>query len=408
MASHSYASGKAAADPNAFRTSTYWRAGDRGGETSLPLRQALTRFREILQASTQQSLEEARSPIIGLSGGLHSSSVLLALRHAAGVRATLPVLHLARAESTPTASRYASLASREAGATFHRLEISTVDGRAIEEMARVLNGPVVDVEAFVTYRLLKEARSLGHSTILTGAGAVGGLGSNFQSCSSRLAEHLVAGESIAGLRYAWSLRKIVRPRLLSHAAIEMAWPAAENAKVPIAGTPEYFETPVGTHEVAAPTEPVDIPAYRSHCLQMALVTASELGSAIAIEHSAPLVSVELAEAANSVWARKLERTGQLPTGLLVAAMRGIVPDDILNEAAAPVMPILSEREILTQSTDWVWDTLHDDVMGDLPLQAQILRESWLLMLKGKTVYDPAVWRWINLATWARAHRVSLG
>ena len=81
------------------------------------------------------------------------------------------------------------------------------------------------------------------------------------------------------------------------------------------------------------------------------------------------------------------------------AMRGIVPDAILNRRdkigfATP------DRSWLNLLDGWVRTALGSDIAGDLPfINIGIARLEWDSIQKGRHPFDFCIWRWVNLIRW---------
>jgi len=88
------------------------------------------------------------------------------------------------------------------------------------------------------------------------------------------------------------------------------------------------------------------------------------------------------------------------------AMRGIVPDVILDRRdkigfATP------ERRWLNLLDGWVSTTLASEAARDVPLlDVGIVRQEWESVCKGKRTFNFRIWRWLNLIRWTQELGVS--
>ncbi|MEZ5922809.1 MAG: asparagine synthase-related protein [Hyphomicrobiaceae bacterium] len=394
--------------PIELEPTRYWRST--GNEQSIApgLQPALSRVRDLLSESLQGDVGTAKIPVVGLSGGLHSASILLSLRRSTEQKVPINALTLVGKNSATSKTRHADVAVHAATPAAHAIEPVRLEGSQLEEMASILGDPVGDTTTCLTFMLLSQARERGYTTLVTGTGGARSLATNFDSWCQRLGEYLSDGEVRAGIRYAWSRRQLASLRELYDCAVRQAWPSPIVASTPFAALPDFFSEKSDHREFAVAQTEFSPTTRKANGLRVQLENSTTLASAFSMQHRAPLVTVGLAEAIETSWAQRLECSVLDEGSLFAAAMRGIVPNEILDQRVPVSPPILVEQDILCDNSDWVLDVLHDDAIGCLPVHAQLLRERWLLMLKGKAVYDPVVWRWINLALWARAHRVSFG
>jgi asparagine synthase (glutamine-hydrolysing) len=90
------------------------------------------------------------------------------------------------------------------------------------------------------------------------------------------------------------------------------------------------------------------------------------------------------------------------------AMRGIVPDEILDRRdkigfATP------EKQWLKELGPWLGETLSEARVGEVPaLNAAAVRSEWRGVLDGTRPFDWRVWRWVNVVRWAEKMEVKFG
>jgi asparagine synthase (glutamine-hydrolysing) len=90
------------------------------------------------------------------------------------------------------------------------------------------------------------------------------------------------------------------------------------------------------------------------------------------------------------------------------AMRGIVPDEVLDRRdkigfATP------EKAWLSTLQPWVERTLACDAARAIPaLHPAGMRREWQAVVQGKRRFDFRVWRWVNLIRWAERFQVTFG
>jgi asparagine synthase (glutamine-hydrolysing) len=91
--------------------------------------------------------------------------------------------------------------------------------------------------------------------------------------------------------------------------------------------------------------------------------------------------------------------------LLRCALRGLVPDAILDRRDKIGFQT-PEQRWLAQLRPWVEKTLTGDTARSIPAfsRPHLLRE-WRDVLSGRRPFDFRVWRWVNLIRWANVFEV---
>jgi asparagine synthase (glutamine-hydrolysing) len=121
-----------------------------------------------------------------------------------------------------------------------------------------------------------------------------------------------------------------------------------------------------------------------------------------IESRVPFLHVDLVEYLYSLPEEYLLNKNGVSKYIFREAMRGIVPDVILDRKDK-VGFATPEKEWLTKMGDWVNDKLnssHDITM----LDHQELKREWQSVIKGEVAFDFRCWRWLNLITWLRNNK----
>jgi asparagine synthase (glutamine-hydrolysing) len=87
------------------------------------------------------------------------------------------------------------------------------------------------------------------------------------------------------------------------------------------------------------------------------------------------------------------------------AMRGIVPDCILDRRdkigfATP------ELSWLTTLSPWVEEVLNSEIAVNIPcLNIEVVKTEWVEILAGRKKFDSQIWRWIELIEWSRQYNI---
>jgi len=89
-----------------------------------------------------------------------------------------------------------------------------------------------------------------------------------------------------------------------------------------------------------------------------------------------------------------------------AAMRGLVPDGILDRKDK-IGFTTPERNWLLALDDWVLSAYSDERASCVAaLHPFVLREEWRNLKAGRTKFNQQFWRWVNLVNWSEQNRVS--
>lgn len=118
-----------------------------------------------------------------------------------------------------------------------------------------------------------------------------------------------------------------------------------------------------------------------------------------IESRVPFLTREMAEFMMSLPEEYLIASDGTTKAIFREAMRGIVPDKILNRRDK-VGFATPENNWLRLLSPWVEKQLHD--AKDLPIfDVAELKKEWQEILAGRKNFDARVWRWLNLIRWAK-------
>jgi asparagine synthase (glutamine-hydrolysing) len=135
-------------------------------------------------------------------------------------------------------------------------------------------------------------------------------------------------------------------------------------------------------------------------LPMLLRHEDRLAMAHSVESRVPFLTASLVEFLMSLPATYLLSADGASKHVFRNAMRGIVPDSILNRQDKIGFDT-PERRWLIDSRLWVDKVLSSDAAKRIPvLNLPAIREEWANILAGRQVYNYKVWRWLNLIRWA--------
>ena len=121
--------------------------------------------------------------------------------------------------------------------------------------------------------------------------------------------------------------------------------------------------------------------------------------AFSIERRVPFLSPKLAQFMLSLPEEYLVGADGTPKTVFRKAMRGIVPDAILDRRdkigfATP------ENDWLIALRPWIERVLASDSARQIPaLNLKKARQEWDAAVRGQKSFDSRLWRWVNLIKW---------
>jgi asparagine synthase (glutamine-hydrolysing) len=125
-----------------------------------------------------------------------------------------------------------------------------------------------------------------------------------------------------------------------------------------------------------------------------------------IESRVPFLTAELAEFILSLPENYLIGPDGTSKRVFRAAMRGIVPDAILDRRDK-VGFATPERKWLSTLRPWVDEVLRSEAAAEVPmLNLPEMKREWETILSGQRPFDFKVWRWLNVIRWTENFRIS--
>jgi asparagine synthase (glutamine-hydrolysing) len=124
-----------------------------------------------------------------------------------------------------------------------------------------------------------------------------------------------------------------------------------------------------------------------------------------IESRVPFVNPSLVAFILSLPESYLLDDGGTTKSVFRRAMRGLVPDPVLDRRdklgfATP------ERRWLSELTPWVTSMLRDGSADLVPaLRADVLHGEWAAVARGERPFDFRIWRWVNCLLWSQQFAV---
>jgi asparagine synthase (glutamine-hydrolysing) len=352
-----------------------------------------------------------------LSGGIDSSAIVMMMRAAGGEKVDLHTFTYAADGSALNEERWADLVGAEAAATMHKIRVQP--GELVRDLDRLIGDqdlPFSSTSIYAQHRVFAAARNAGIKVMLDGQGADEMLaGYSFYS-SARAASLMREGSPAAAMSLLMhsagdasggSMRALLRaaaglvpPGVMASAAgllrrfgkdrsVNHAWFGARNAL----DDRSFWEHRHSLRSSLAST-------FAQTNLPALLRYEDRNSMAHSIESRVPFLTRSLAEFVFSLPERFLIAADGTSKSVLRAALRGIVPDAVLDRRDKIGFQT-PESNWLGELAGWVSSVLGSETARAIPaLRADAMQRQWSAVQQGRMSFHPRIWRWLNLIRWA--------
>lgn len=355
-----------------------------------------------------------------LSGGIDSSAVVSAMRH---VEPDLPIntFSFIAAGDPNSEEHWVDRINEHVGAKPHKLIVSPDElAHDLDDMIRAQGEPFGSTSIYAQYRIFRLAQENGITVMLEGQGADEMLAGYSGYPGQRLHSLLESGQWVKAARFlnAWSQWPGRSRGLgLKHLAGQMSTGALYDffrSRHGRQAVPSWLDgAALAEHGVLQrfPKHPPRITHRGRRVIAELAASLSERGLThllrhgdrnsmrFSIESRVPFLTLDLVNLLLSMPEDYLISQDGQTKHVFRAAMRGIVPDDVLDRKdkigfATP------ERQWLSAISDTVreWFRTADDVPL---LNLQQVEREFELTLTGEKPFSWQVWRWINFIRWHR-------
>jgi asparagine synthase (glutamine-hydrolysing) len=344
-----------------------------------------------------------------LSGGIDSSAVVAGMRLLQGANLELHTFTYAAGDGAPDEERWASLIAREASAIRLVCRLDADDLTAdLRTLILAQDEPFVTSSVFAQYRVFRSAKEAGIKVTLDGQGADEYLAGYPSFMSGRLASFIRRGQ----LRDAWAFAGDAGA--LARAVGLMLPPALRGTVRQLAGHPDF---PSWLNGSWFESRGVSVPAFGAVTtsdamieqleealtdisLPMLLRYADRDAMAHSIESRMPFLTTSLVGFCLSLPEEYLLAKDGTTKAVFRAAMRGIVPDAILDRR--------DKVGFVTPERQWLKDRarFHARLEREPDAPPCLNVAALGLLRKGAEAGEPnavgAAWRAMNLIEWSDA------
>jgi asparagine synthase (glutamine-hydrolysing) len=410
-------------DPSSGRPGRYWELPD-GPPAALSFPEAAEELQRLFLESVALHLRSDVPVGSALSGGIDSSSIVAAIRALEGDALDQHAVSYVADDPALSEERWIEEAARAARVTLHRTSPREDELVAdLERLIRVQGEPFGSTSIYAQHAVFRAAAGAGLKVMLDGQGADELLAGYRPHLAARAVSLLAAGRFLDAWSFARSAARLpgdtaatLRSGLVFHLLPASLHGLARGA----AGKP--FVPPWldarAFPGVDLATSPFPRMVGRSALrdllrsqlfetsLPMLLRYEDRNSMAFSIESRVPFLTTDLAAFLLSLPEEYLVAPDGTSKAVFRAAMRGLVPDAIL-ERKDKIGFATPERAWLTRLAPWVDGVLASDTARAIPaLVLPEVRAEWDGIRTGARPFGWHLWRVINLVRWTEAFGVS--
>jgi asparagine synthase (glutamine-hydrolysing) len=399
----------------------YWDI-DLNRRSELSFEEAVAKTRELFLDSVRLHLRSDVPIGTALSGGIDSSAIVAAMR-AVEPKADIRTFTFAADDPVIGEERYADIVAELAGAKVHKVRLGPGDLAAdLDRLIAVQDEPFGSTSIYAQYRVFRLAAEHRIKVMLDGQGADEMLAGYHGYFDARVGS-LIGRGSLFGA-YAFAGRASRRPgvggrtMLLAKGLRRFLPPGIQAGSKAMLGrptVPRWMNRDWFADRDAGPTpeprsrrrrEQLRERLHRTlteSSLPMLLRYEDRNSMAWSIESRVPFLTPALAEFMLSLPEEYLISPEGSTKHVFREAMRGIVPNEILDRRDK-VGFATPEKRWLQELRPWLTDVLNPDRLRQVPaLNAATVAGEWRSVLDGSKPFDWRVWRWVNIVRWAETN-----
>lgn len=353
-----------------------------------------------------------------LSGGIDSSAVVCAMRH---VEPELPIhtFSFIAADSDVNEERWVDRVNAHVGAIPHKVKVLSQDlVRDLDDMIRVQGEPFGSTSIYAQYRVFQLARQNGVTVTLDGQGADEMLAGYSGYPGQRLRSQLESGQCLQAWRFlnAWAQwpgrSRTYGAKALVGQLVEGGLYDALRTLNGDKALPEWLDVAALQEHGVVRRFPQLSPEHSESGRRVVAELAHSLSNRglvsllrhgdrnsmrFSVESRVPFLTLDMVDLLLSLPENYLISPGGETKHVFRAAMRGIVPDDVLDRRDKIGFATPEQTWLLSMA-----ETIRDWLRQDLGLpffnQATILQE-FDLIVAGRKPFSWQVWRWVNFCRW---------
>jgi asparagine synthase (glutamine-hydrolysing) len=407
-------------NPRAAEPICYWKI-DLNQKADLSFDEAAKQLRDLFLDSISLHLRSDVPVGAALSGGIDSSSIVAAMRL---LDPKLEIHTFSYVADDPTISeeRWVDIVSKAANVMVHKVRPRSgelmIDS---DHLIEIQEQPFMSTSMYAQYRVFQQAHEAGIKVMLDGQGADELLGGYPTYRIARICSLLRQGHYREAMRFSrktstpggpWelmrSIGRLAPARIqaaLRHALGRDVMPLWLNASWFIErgvqpGTPEYTDDPHMLRYELYQT-------LTGTMLPQLLRYDDRNSMAFSIESRVPFLTPTLANFLFALPEDYIISADGITKSVFRRAMRGIVPDAILDRRDKMGFPT-TERRWLMSSRSWVEHMLKSQTANRIrAFNIREIHQEWERIIQGNQNLDSRVWRWVNLILWVQKFSVTM-
>jgi asparagine synthase (glutamine-hydrolysing) len=360
-----------------------------------------------------------------LSGGIDSSAIVQSMRQIGGAGLDLHTFTYADPDPILGEEKWADLVNQNTGAHAHKIRLAPEHlAEDFEALIASQDEPFLSTSIYAQYCVFRAARQAGIIVMLDGQGADEMLAGYRHFIGVRAASLVRNGRCIQAARLLRAARRLpdVTTRRLARSLTGALLPAALHRRAHhfLDGEEEakwlnsdWFRSRnvVG---LPPPTNGAG-PQLLKKALHESLVESSlpallrfedRNSMASSIESRVPFLTPAIVEFVFSLPENYIVGADGTSKSVFRAAMRGIVPDPILNRRDKLGF-VTQEKQWLLQLRPWVQQVLCSDAAQRIPVfRTGKLAQAFAQPKSNGSASESRLWRWLNLIEWSRQNSVT--
>jgi asparagine synthase (glutamine-hydrolysing) len=404
----------------------YWKP-DISVRSKLSFNEAANRMKEMFLDSVRLHLRSDVPLGVALSGGIDSSSVTCAVRYLEP-QADLHTFSYIAKGSVVSEEHYASLVAGRTRAIRHTVEILPEElVRDLDSMIYHLGEPFGSTSIYAQYRVFKLVKQCGIKVALDGQGADELLAGYLGYPEYRIETMLRSGNILGAMKFLnsvsalpgrnrkkiilssifnlipESLKSAIR-KIIRRKRIFPEWIDIDAIKIDGARTDVNYKKSMND-QYPSSNKLIQVLAWQLtwNGLSTLLRHGDRNAMAHSIESRVPFLTRDIAEFCLSLPEEYLVDIKGVSKSVFRAAMRGIVPDEVLDRKDKIGFET-PEQDWLNAISPWIEETLSGTNSAPY-LKISSAKKEWQNIRKGTAKFDWRIWRWINYIRWVEMFKV---
>jgi asparagine synthase (glutamine-hydrolysing) len=416
-------------NPLSAQPTRYWQI-DLHEKAELSFDEAAEELRDLFLDSIRLHLRSDVPVGAALSGGIDSSSIVAAMRL---LDPKLEIHTFSYIADDPTISeeRWVDKLGKAARLVVHKVKLTSDELMAdLDHLIGVQGEPFGSTSMYAQSRIFREARKAGIKVMLDGQGADELLAGYPTYIGARIGSLLRQGhwaEAIGLWRAASKLPGASGLRTLPQV---VGFFVPSNLKGPVRHLLGRDRPPAWLNESWFSERGANESSLRclngndhqgnellKHELYLSLTETSlpqllhyedRNSMAFSIESRVPFLTPALANFLFALPEDYIIATDGTTKAVFRRAMRGIVPDAILDRRDKLGFPTPEKHWLLSSGT-WIERVLASEAAMQIQaIESEEVQREWEKIVRGSRPFDSRVWRWVNLILWVQKFSVSVG